>query len=150
MAKLDLPAVTAAFGADPAIEREGAWCDLAVFLGEQATGWRICLRSQHASRVRDAAIKQHRKYLALYQAKKVPPVDQTDADFVELLATQIVVAWEGFRLRDGSELPCTPENIRAVFTDYPELLDYVKSWSDERANYRATVVEAVVKTVAPN
>ncbi len=121
------------FGSDESTEAEGAWMPVP---GKE--GWEIKLRSQHSAKVRDMAGKQVRKHLSLYQARKNVPAAVQDSDNIELLAKSIVVGWTGF-----DNIPCTPDNVRAVMGKYPAFREMVLAWADERENYRKAETEAI-------
>lgn len=131
------------YGADPELETHGARMDV-----PGKPGWWLQLRSQHSSRVLDAAALLERKYAGLYQAKQPIPAESRKQDRINLFATEIVVAWggdEGVTAWGG--LPCLPATVKAVMIRYPSFLDLADRWSSDRSNYRQGTREAEVKAL---
>lgn len=83
-------------------------------------GMAVTVASYQSERVKkvqrklaNAAMREQRR-----NPKKAATVDEVEDKAHDLMCAA-VLSWEGFE-RDGKELPCTPENVRAVITS-PDL-----------------------------
>lgn len=60
-------------------------------------------------------------------------VEQIDEQALDLLVLA-TIGWRGIQ-RDGSELPCTPENVRAVYRKFRWVREQVDAAVGDRANF---------------
>lgn len=99
-----------------ALGNEGAWVDILSPTGE-ATDLKVKVRGAHSDAVRKASEDHTRRVAEAVKAAKGRDIDfealekLRDAD----LAAASTIDWAGFE-RDGKPLPCTPENVRALYT----------------------------------
>lgn len=99
-----------------ALGNEGAWIDI-VGPDGSATDLRVKVRGAHSDAVRKCSEEHNRRIAAAVKASKGKDVDfealdkQRDAE----LAAASTIDWQGFS-RGGNALPCTPENVRSLYT----------------------------------
>lgn len=56
-----------------------------------------------------------------------------------------IIGWENIQDRDGSPLPFTRENLTRVLSDLPELVDRIRAFSANMANYLKAAEDEAVK-----
>lgn len=90
----------------------------------------------HDSRAyRDAANRLSRRTSVKMKAGSLE-IDrvQLEADEIEKL-TACTTSWHGIGLDGVAALPCTPENVKKVYTRFAWLREQVSAFMGERANY---------------
>lgn len=55
---------------------------------------------------------------------------------VELVATELVVRWEGLVDDQGDEIACTPETVRELIGEIPDVLDQILEAAQDEARFR--------------
>lgn len=130
------------FGTNSKLIDEGAWLELA----ENDDGSICRLRIKRGSTQNIDFIKRmanHRKAFAniIYSSRGI---EQAKASVIEILIATIIVGWENVAFEDADAsddeireegkpkyLPFTPDNVRKVLIDLPDLVDFILEQSQD-------------------
>lgn len=95
----------------------------------------ITLAGVDSDRFRDVVRSQTKRRLNGGSAAGAPKPD-AEAEAIELLV-KCTLAWSGIGLGSDRELECTPENVRAIYSDprVPWLRQQVDRFIADRANF---------------
>lgn len=55
---------------------------------------------------------------------------------IETAARELVADWEGAVGEDGEPIPCTPDAVRELLTDFPDVLQQVIAASQDEGRFR--------------
>lgn len=127
-----------------ALGNEGAWIDIVGPDGRE-TDLRVKVRGAHSDPVRKVAEEHNRRIAAAVKVAKGRDVDfdaldkQRDAE----LAVASTIDWLGFE-RAGEVLPCTPENVRSLYT-HPGF-----AWLSAQVYAKAQEADVFLRASAPS
>lgn len=97
----------------------------------RGTGMFVTLRGTD-SKIYWSAMEQHAQQ-ARARGKTVLSIEDVRAQWADVLA-RCTVSWRGIE-QGGTPLPCTFENARAMYSDYPFILDWARSCIEERSGF---------------
>lgn len=63
-------------------------------------------------------------------------LDEADRDALELMVS-CTVKWDGVKTPDGKPIDCTPDNVRALYQNYPLIREQVDVFITNRAHFIA-------------
>lgn len=108
------------FGSDePLIARNGTPVTITVF-GPDSPAYRNAFREQMKRRMAE-------------KASDFNPEKAEEAT-IDLLA-RCTISWTGVLDLEGNAIPCTPENVRKLFSKYPVIRAQVDAFVSDRANF---------------
>lgn len=127
-----------------ASEQEGTWV---TFKGDI----QVKLRSENSESARKWAHKRARslRSVVMQNDGTFPPA-VSDKNDVDILAEQLVVDWAGVTDRAGNPLPCTPANVRKIFTELPSFRREVLTVARMDETFRKAALDAQVGNSAPS
>lgn len=85
-----------------------------------------------------AQIKKRLNRMAENKGKDETDLDEVEADLIHLLVS-CTVSWKGIYKPDQTEIPCTPENARKLYANYPVLREQLDRFVGNRANFLQTL-----------
>jgi len=125
---------------DPGLREAGIWIELIVPGSAEPLKLRIRSVSSNKARIWDLA--RYRKQRAYYVGDNLPPIEVIDQNETDKLAEALVVEWNVSQ-DDGTELPCTVENVRAVMAQLPDTRRDAMAEAAKHESYRLQQVEGL-------
>lgn len=93
-------------------------------------------------RYKNYAAAKLKPYQRQIQAKTMDEA-VTRAVMADVYAKTVIVGWEEVRGRDGELLPFTPENVKQVLIDLPDLFDDIQTAANDASLFREANNEAI-------
>lgn len=117
--------VWSSYGTDKSLENEGRWVNFR--LDEEGSGEPIQIKVRSSRTVRADAIRSRyfAKHRHVINASQTIPPDIMEGANIEMCKRWIVADWRNVKEDDGTDIPCTPEQIERVMTALRGLRDDV-------------------------
>lgn len=121
------------------LEEDGVWVDY-------ADGLEVKIRRMNSTKSREIRRKLEKPYTKGFRGQDMPDSLQEEL-LNKQLAEAIVVDWKGVPdPKDVTKmLPCTPENVLMMVTEYPDFRDDILAASMERATFQIEERKAAEK-----
>ena len=133
---------------DPGLREAGVWVDLLV--PGSAEPLKLRLRSVSSNKARMWDLARYRKQRAYYVGDGLPPIEVIDQNETDKLAEVLVVDWN-ISQEDGTPLPCTVENVRAVMEQLPDTRRDAMAEAAKHESFRLKQVEELAgNSVGPS
>jgi hypothetical protein len=126
------------FGTSEDAEKEGVWIDYGDIRVKVA---RAGGRNVKYQKVLEAESKPHKRAL---QTDSMPE-DQARAMLMRVYSKTVVLDWENVDDGEGNIIPCTEENILAMFKEFPDFFLEIKNMADGVALFRDEELDADAK-----
>lgn len=115
---------------DAAKEQAGVWVDY-----DETTKFRIgSLSSRRYKQAYQDALEEIKR-----KSRRVTS-EQGEQIQIEVFSQAVVLEWEGVRMKD-QPYPCTPENVKYVLTNCPQVREFVVAAAGNYENFKAEQVE---------
>jgi hypothetical protein len=112
------------------LEENGVWVDF-------GDGVRVCVRRINSKVSKEVRRKLEKTYASAFKGRDLP-AELVETIMIKQLSQALVVDWEGVDPTDsGKVLPCTPENVEKVMTEFPDFREDVLTACIERATFQA-------------
>ncbi len=125
---------------DDELETEGAWVDI----GE---GARIKVAYTGSRRFRGAAFRRANRR-GFRQTRQT--FDAQDEDTIRLLATDVLLDWDGIEDDDGNAIPYSPEKARELLTWHYPFREMVSEEAMTLENFRREQLDDAVEVLEKN
>lgn len=115
-------------------QRANEGVELPLFLPDGTpTTHRIRIRGVDSDAFRAAFADSKRRLLELAQSKDKSALDSANADEERLtLIASLVISWT-FTDKEGKPLPCTPEAVRNLLREAPQLVEAIDQLASRRS-----------------
>ena len=127
-----------AFGTDATLEEDGKWFDL----GDNARVLVGRFGNKSHQRIMDELRKP---YEALLMRKGKIPKDEMSDMIRASFAEGVMMGWEGFVDKDGTDIPFSKDEALNAITLYKDFYDLLFDFSNDAANFRVYMQEEIVK-----
>jgi hypothetical protein len=121
---------------DRKAEEGGQWVDF-------GDGLRVCLRRLNSQKSKEVRRKLEKPYANLYRGGREMPDSLQEELMNKQLAEAIIVDWEGVpELNEKGDpiedkaMPCTPENVIRMVSQFPDFREDIVTASLERATFQ--------------
>jgi preprotein translocase subunit SecD len=134
-----MPSFLERYATNKNLEEDGVWVDY-------ADGLKVKLRRMNSVKSRETRRRLEKPYTKGFRGQDMPESLQEEL-LNKQLSEAIVVEWEGVPDPDNPEkmLPCTPENVFRMVTQFPDFRDDLLSASMERATFQAEQLKEAEK-----
>ena len=123
------------FGGTDAKSREGVWIDV------EGSEFKVSRASGVANPRYQAALdEQQRKYRRKLDAGLLGTQKQQEI-YTKVFVDTILLDWRGVKSKTGEDVPFSKEAAIKLFTELPELLDYLSKEASDRSNFEAAIEE---------
>lgn len=115
---------------DKNLEENGTWVDY-------GDGLQVQIRRLNSAKSREVRRRLEKPYTKGFRGQDMPESLQEEL-LNRQLAEAIVVDWKGVPDPEDPKkmLPCTPENVLRMVTEFPDFRDDIMAASMERATYQ--------------
>ena len=121
---------------DRGAEEEGVWVDF-------GDGIRVKLRRLNSAKSKEVRRRLEKPFEKQYRNGREYPDSLQEELMNKQLAQAIVVDWEGIPELDqsgspidGKDMPCTPENVIRMVSQFPDFREEITTASLERATFQ--------------
>jgi len=123
------------FETDDAKEKSGIWLEFGI-------DTRICIARAGGANSRFAKVLEakSRPYRRLIEQNALDP-KVADKMLVDTLAETVVLGWEGVRDREGVDIAFSVANVKALFTELPDLFVAIRESAMQASNFRRQDIE---------
>jgi hypothetical protein len=95
---------------------------------------RIFMRGPDSATYRSLTRAQVRKRVQRASGGSETSPEEDEADALDILVA-LTVKWEGVYTPGGEVIACTPENVRALFANYPIIREQADNFAASRVNF---------------
>lgn len=125
-----MPSFLERYATNKDLEEDGVWVDY-------ADGLKVKLRRMNSVKSRETRRRLEKPYTKGFRGQDMPETLQEEL-LNKQLSEAIVVDWEGVPNPDNPKemLPCTPENVFRMVSQFPDFRDDLLAASMERATFQ--------------